>query len=84
MKIKAEIQKELFRVLDTQKDFCKSGDAEQRAYYDGMRRMLEMVLTDFYRIPGAICADTCPKYPGGPRHAFVTATQFVKKEESAK
>lgn len=80
MKIKSEILVELFEMLDLQKSHIKRGDIEQRAYYDGMRLMLELVLTDYYRIPGAVCADTCPEYPGGPRHAFVQRAQLVQKE----
>lgn len=78
MKLKAEILNELFAMLDMQKSFCRRGDAEQRAYYDGMKIMLELVLTDYYRIPGAICADTRPAYPGGPRHTLVPRAQLVQ------
>lgn len=80
MKIKPEIMNELLKMLDTQKSFCRRGDAEQRAYYDGMKIMLELVLTDYYRIPGAICADPRPAYPGGPRHAFIPRVQLVRKD----
>lgn len=83
MKIKAEILNELFAMLDMQKSFCRRGDTEQLAYYNGMEIMLELVLTDYYRIPGAVCADTCPEYPGGPRHTFVPRAQLVQKEANA-
>ena len=47
--IRSETIERAFELLDTQGEHCmNTADDKQKAYYDGMRTMLETILTDNY------------------------------------